>query len=154
MRFTETGERVITVPKYENCFVYFLLKNCEVVYVGQTQNGLIRPLSHRDKDFDEIKLIYCEASELDILEDTYIQKYKPIYNKQNNYAIRWGLSRVRDCIRRDIGLKSYTVPRLKKVLKLLNITPETDYYTGRQSISFEQYKAVMEHLRSVNNGGK
>lgn len=154
MKFFEKGKQFITVPKYQNCFVYFLLKDRDVVYVGQTRNGLARPLSHRDKEFDEIKILYCAEADLDLLEDTYIQKYKPMYNKKNNYAIRWSLLRVRNCIRENIGLSDFTVPMLKRLLKELNIDTKIDYYTGRPSISFDEYRAVIEHLRSVKNGGK
>lgn len=150
MKFNETDKNIITVPKYEDCFIYFLLKNGEVVYVGQTQHGLTRPLSHRDKDFDEIKILYCKSNELDILEDTYIQKYKPIYNKQNNYAMRWSLIRVRNCIRQQKGYENFTVPRLRKLLKELNINPIKDYYNGKETISFGEYQIIVNiilHLR-------
>lgn len=154
MKFCEKGKQFITVPKYQNCFVYFLLKDREVVYVGQTRNGLSRPLSHRDKEFDEIKILYCAGADLDILEDTYIQKYKPFYNKKNNCAIRWSLLRARNCIRKNIGLSDFTVPMLKRLLKELNIETNIDYYTGRPSISFDEYRTVIEYLRSVKNGRK
>lgn len=154
MKFCEKGKQFITVPKYQNCFVYFLLKDNEVIYVGQTKHGLARPLSHRDKDFDEIKILYCDATNLDILEDTYIQKYQPTYNKQNNYAIRWGLLRVRNRIRENTGFSNYTVPKLKRLLKELNINAKTDIYTGKQTISFDEYKIIIKHLRSVTNGGE
>lgn len=98
-------ENVITVPRYNDVFIYFLIKSGEVVYVGQTKQGLTRPLSHRDKDFDEIKIMYCTENALDSLEDKYIQKYKPHYNKQSNYAMRWGLQRVRNEIRKATGIE-------------------------------------------------
>lgn len=151
MKFSENERNIITIPKYENCFVYFLLNCGEVVYVGQTQNGLSRPLSHRDKNYDEIKILYCSANELDLIEDKYIQKYKPIYNKQNNYAVRWGLLRVRNCIRKQTGISNYTVPRLRKVLKELNIIPDKDYFNGQETISFDEYKTVIEHIKSAVN---
>ena len=147
MKFAEDNKNVLTVPKYEDCFVYFLLKNSEVVYVGQTQHGLKRPLSHCDKDYDEIKILYCSVEELDFIEDTYIQKYKPIYNKQNNYGMRWGLKRVRDCIRKQTTLSNCTVPKLRKILKSLNIEPQKDYYTGNETISFNEYVNIIEYLR-------
>lgn len=154
MIFSEQDKNIITVPKYDNCFIYFLLQQKEVVYVGQTEHGIIRPLSHRDKDFDEIKILYCNPNELDILEDTYIQKYKPAYNKQNNYAIRWSLTRVRNCIRRQAGYEKYTVPRLKRVLKELNITAVKDCFNGKETISFDEYKAVIRHLGVGENGAE
>lgn len=151
MNFYEPNKSVITIPKYEKCFIYFLLKENEVVYVGQTTQGIIRPFAHKDKDFDEVKIIYCEPSELDITEDSYIQKYKPLYNKQNNYAVRWGLLRVRNCIRLKF-YPDYTIPKLKKLMKQLNIQPLKDCYNGKLTITFDEYKQIMEHLKGVENG--
>ena len=151
MKFSENNNEIITIPQYQKCFVYFLLKDGEVVYVGQTRNGLVRPLSHHDKEYDEIKILYCDPDKLDLTEDTYIQKYQPMYNKRNNYAIRYGLTRVRDCIRKQTGISNYTVPRLKKLLEELNIKPEIDLCTGRPGISFDEYKTVMEYTRSKKN---
>lgn len=151
MKFEETNKNIITIPKYENCFIYFLLKDNEVVYVGQTKHGIIRPLTHtKDKDFNEIKILYCEEKELDLTEDCYIQKYKPLYNKQNNYAVRYSLLRVRDIVRRQFNQPKYTIPRLKKVLKLLNIETDRDYYTRKETISFNDYKRVIEHIRGAD----
>lgn len=66
MKFCEDESMVITIPKYASNLVYFLLKDNEVVYVGQTTQGIVRPFSHRDKDFDEIKIIYCKKELLKI----------------------------------------------------------------------------------------
>lgn len=152
MIFKENNDNIVTIPKCEDCFIYFLLKNCEVVYVGKTQHGLTRPLSHRDKDFDEIKILYCNLDELDVLEDTYIQKYRPTYNKQNNYAMRWSLTRVRNCIRQQAGYENYTVPRLRKLLKELGITPIKDYYNGKETISFNEYQTIVNTILCLRIG--
>ena len=62
----------IEIKNINDVFIYFLIKNNEVVYVGQTQNGLIRPLQHKyNKVFDSIYIINCSKDELDILEDKY-----------------------------------------------------------------------------------
>lgn len=151
MKFAENEKSIITIPKYQKCFVYFLLKKGEVVYVGQTQNGIARPFSHTDKDYDEIKILYCDAKELDITEDKFIQKYRPIYNKQSNYAVRWGLLRVRNSIRGLTGISNYTVPRLKKVLKKLNITPVKDYFNGKETISFDEYCVVVDYIKKCGD---
>ena len=60
-----------------NCFIYFLLKQKEVVYVGQTTRGIARPLFHlsSNKVFDEIKIIYCEEKDLNDYECFFIEKY-------------------------------------------------------------------------------
>lgn len=61
-------------------FIYFLCAGDEVVYVGQTRVGLYRPFSHRDKEYNRVKILPCEETQLDYLEEYYIKKYKPKYN--------------------------------------------------------------------------
>lgn len=146
MKFNETDKPILTVKNYSGCLVYFLLQDGEVVYVGQTAHGLSRPFSHHDKVFDEVKILFCEPEELDLIEDKYIQKYKPRYNKQSNYAVRWSLLRVRDNVRRISGCESYTVPQLKRLLKTLNIKPEKDHFNKRETISFNEYTAVLSYF--------
>ena len=145
MKFEE--KNALTIQRCEYTFVYFLLKNKEVVYVGQTKKGFARPFSHRDKDYDEIKIIYCEPNELDITEDQYIRKYKPVYNKQNNAAMQWSLTRVRNNVREKCNIPNYTIASLKSALKKLNIVPEKDYYNGRLTISFDEYVAVINYTK-------
>lgn len=70
-------------------FVYFLLQDEDVVYVGQTTSGIIRPISHlNDKVFNFIKIIYCERENLGKMEHKYILKYNPLYNKTKNICNR------------------------------------------------------------------
>ena len=85
--FEETNAKEI--PLIKGSLIYFLVKNNEVVYVGQTKNGLYRPFSHYNKDFDKVYVKKCRTVDLDVIEDYYILKYKPIYNKQINdgYAL-------------------------------------------------------------------
>lgn len=151
MIFSENGD-IVSIKNFHNAFIYFLLKNNEVVYVGQTTRGIIRPFSHTDKDFDEVKIIFCETFELNILEDTFIQKYKPMYNKQNNYATRWNLHRVRNSIRKQI-IPGYTISMLKNVLKQLSISTEKDRSTGKETISFDEYKEVFDFLERSDKHG-
>lgn len=62
--------------------IYFLIKKDKVVYVGQTEFGLKRILSHiTEKDFDTIKTIKCVKENLNQMEIAYIVKYQPTYNK-------------------------------------------------------------------------
>lgn len=152
MKFLENNENVITLPKYQESFIYFLINDGEVVYVGQTRNGLSRPLSHRDKAFNEIKILYCSPEELDFWEDKYIQKYNPLYNKKSNYTMRWTLLRVRNYIREQLGLTDYTVPKLKALLDELKIVPKIDCYIGKPTISVNERNVVIDHLRRGNNG--
>lgn len=83
-------EKFVLAPKslivekatnYNNaCGVYFLVKNGEIVYVGQSINIANRITAHRDKDFDDVSFILCEPNNLNILETLYILAYQPKYN--------------------------------------------------------------------------
>lgn len=62
--------------------VYFLIKETEIVYIGQSINCPKRIAEHtKDKDFDNFTIIKCERDELDILESLYIFKFEPKLNK-------------------------------------------------------------------------
>lgn len=80
MKFEESGN-VITIKNSDKCFIYFLIDKDEVVYVGQTTNGLSRPFAHCDKEYDTVKAIPCHREMLDQEEHHYICKYSPKYNK-------------------------------------------------------------------------
>lgn len=68
-------------------YIYFLIKNEEVVYVGQTSKGISKINQHLDnKDFDIVYVLRVEdKNELNKLKKFYVSKYKPIYNKKYNY---------------------------------------------------------------------
>jgi transcriptional regulator with XRE-family HTH domain len=62
--------------------VYFLIKDDKIVYVGQTHNGLKRIIEHNGKkDFDRYSVLPCNISKLNKLEEKYILRYRPKYNK-------------------------------------------------------------------------
>lgn len=63
-------------------YVYFLLKDGNVVYVGQTDNILNRIKSHqKNKNFNNVAYITTTKDKLNYLENYYIMKYEPFYNK-------------------------------------------------------------------------
>ena len=66
------------------CGIYFLIKNKEVVYVGQTTNFHQRIGAHNGKDYDSYCFVKVEKNKLDKAEIENIMLYKPIYNKQLN----------------------------------------------------------------------
>ena len=146
MKFCEDESMVITIPKYASNLVYFLLKDNEVVYVGQTAQGIVRPFSHRDKDFDEIKIIYCEKELLNFYEDMFITKYAPHYNKQSNYAMKLSLQRVKNKIKPLLGGASLTVWQIKRAIKELDIKVITDTYTLRPTVSVGDYKKIEKYF--------
>jgi len=141
MKFSET--KSITLPKYQKSFIYFLLKNDDVVYVGQTKSGITRPLTHKDKDYDTIKLLYCDVKDLNILEDKYIKKYKPIYNKAINYYINYSFCSARNKIRNVCNDKTFNVPKLKKLIKKLDI--KTYYINENVYINVADVEKIIEY---------
>jgi len=89
MQFEEESDLILDARK--NYLIYFLLKDKEVVYVGQTTQNVIRPFSHKDKIFDSVAIIYQseDKDKLNEIEEFYIKKYCPRYNKtfnSENYA--------------------------------------------------------------------
>lgn len=64
------------------CGVYFLINNDEIVYVGQSVNIWSRLSQHKkDKEFSHFHWIPVQNSYLEIVENDYIIKFNPIYNK-------------------------------------------------------------------------
>lgn len=69
--------------------VYFLIKNNEIIYVGQSVNVFSRVGQHRYlKDFDGFKYINCKKLELDILESVYIHFLNPKLNGMSGCSER------------------------------------------------------------------
>jgi hypothetical protein len=63
------------------CYVYFLVQDDEVVYVGKTTQPIpVRPLSHDDKEFNRIFYTECDSRSLSDVETSWIKKLQPKYN--------------------------------------------------------------------------
>lgn len=144
MKFEEQGN-IITFQNLEECFVYFLLRDEEVVYVGQTSIGISRPFSHKDKYFTSVKLIPCDFDKLDETEDFYIGKYKPIYNKSRNYAYVYSVQRTKLKLKEKYNV-SFNIRTLRKILKHLNITTFMDDYTGNECITVIQFHEICDFI--------
>lgn len=66
------------------CGIYFLIKNSEIIYIGQSVNIFSRLQGHKSKDYDSVAFIPCPKSQLDILETLYILHYEPKLNGRLN----------------------------------------------------------------------
>lgn len=149
MKFEE--DDFIKVDIYKSTFIYFLLENNDVVYVGQTTQGISRPFNHyKDKDFDEIRLIYCNKNELNALENKYILKYKPKYNKIINLTNSISISRLKRTIRNLFfkydSINNITNKRLKIILNKLDIKPfefKNIFY-----IKLEDFNKILNFIES------
>lgn len=71
--------------------VYFLYDQKELVYIGQSKHMIHRIYDHinqKTKQFDSYKLINVSKKDnLTMIEDFYIRKHKPKYNKANAIEI-------------------------------------------------------------------
>lgn len=61
--------------------VYFLICRGEVVYVGQSTNLASRIGGHGDKEFDQVVFLPVGRSRLDAVENEWIEKLRPRYNR-------------------------------------------------------------------------
>ena len=74
---------VITSSK--NKYIYFLLKDDELVYVGKSNGNLLQRLNDhiKNKDFDDVYLRQVnDTKSLDKYEKKWIEKYRPKLNKE------------------------------------------------------------------------
>lgn len=70
-------------------FIYFLVKDNHVIYIGQSINGVMRPFEHgKSMDYDYFFMLKCEPENLTIEEKKYILKYRPSNNKAGLYPTR------------------------------------------------------------------
>lgn len=74
--------------------VYRLYKNNEIIYIGKSKNIKNRLLSHNsDKDFDSFDYVEIDNNaDKDLYEMYYIDKFKPILNKEYNYNYNHSLT--------------------------------------------------------------
>lgn len=73
---------------FNQYYIYALIKDQEIVYIGQSSNVMARLGSHiqeRVKDFDSYSIV-CKVNqdEVDEVEQKYIQELKPKYNIVHN----------------------------------------------------------------------
>jgi excinuclease UvrABC nuclease subunit len=75
----------------EDYIIYALINNNEIVYIGQSKNIVVRLSSHRtsNKVFDSWCIVenlgtYTTSKEVNRLEEKYIRKFLPKYNKIHN----------------------------------------------------------------------
>lgn len=84
--FTDEFLKFLNIPlnlnQYNYNFIYRLYKNDTIVYVGKTNNIFSRINNHKkDKDFDTYDYAILSDSEAHFYETYYINKHKPILNK-------------------------------------------------------------------------
>ena len=156
MKFEEIEYNVIEWPVKP--IIYFLIKDEEVVYVGQTINGYGRINAHTDKDFDYACYIDCPEYDLDNKEGYYIIKYNPKYNKALNKAYIT-IPRCRHKLNSFIA-KEYNRLNLrhgyiskKKMQKLLDTEKITVYeYNDEKYINIMDLYSMQNNIYSLLRG--
>jgi len=71
--------------------IYFLIRNGEVVYVGQSAIPMRRLGDHaRDKIFDSVAFVPCPLEDVKKVERQYIKQFQPVYNgdEKRRFQIR------------------------------------------------------------------
>ncbi len=73
------------LSSHKDKFIYFLLNNDELVYIGKSNGGLLGRLNvHiKDKEFNDVYVRpISDAKSLDKYEKKWIEKYRPKLNKE------------------------------------------------------------------------
>lgn len=81
--------------------VYFLYKNDDIIYIGQSVNVMARVGQHVDKDFDNVKIICCDKQNLNDVEAFFIDLFKPRLNKIRPISSIRDFSNIADMIHED-----------------------------------------------------
>ena len=153
MKFEES--KFLDLTDTPTTFIYFLLDDDEVVYVGQTTRGLARVYAHiRDKHFTKFYIIEHSIEELDYWEDYYIFKYHPKYNKRPNFSCNFSMQRVvhkiNEMYTTSIFQYKMTKPKLKKILKELNIKPRE--YDNELYIGIDDFCEIVNCIEDYKKG--
>jgi hypothetical protein len=70
--------------------IYFLIKEKEIVYVGQSTNVFLRIAHHMGaRDFDSWSFVPCKKADLRRREARYIEEFRPIgnYTGRDEYVV-------------------------------------------------------------------
>lgn len=71
-----------SVPLKQSNYIYFLISNDTIIYIGQTYDILARISSHqKDKSFDQIACFEVPQSDKLTIETMNIQYHQPLLNK-------------------------------------------------------------------------
>lgn len=140
-------------------FIYFLIDNKEVVYIGQTKRGTGRIFSHmNNKEFDEVYIIPCEESRLDEMEGYYIEKYIPMYNACPNLRYTCSISNILNDLNTfyantDAGIKhskKFNRNRINKIMKKLELSYIT--INGKSYIRHNDYIKIVDKVEEYIMG--
>ena len=137
----------ISIPRV-SYYVYFLYRNCEIVYIGKTTNPTQRIGAHAStKKFDGAECFELSSeSEMDSVESELIMKYQPILNGSFD-AKKVGLINVSSLMKSlgDAGLRATKSKAIKKYKEMTGADPITVF--GLQYINASDISLVIEGLK-------
>lgn len=147
MKFEEKNAKYYKKSDCEKlqAYVYFLIDNGEVVYVGQTTAGIARPMAHRDKQFDSFYMKKCKPSLLSQRETEMILKYRPKYN--GNFINSKNMVAISN-LKKELWDNGYPIRTifLQREIEKLGIEPFQIKYT--KSFSQKDAKKLIRHIKS------
>lgn len=159
MKFEESTKNNFKKEEICGSMIYFLTKNEEVVYVGQSKEGLNRISFHSytEKDFDNFYFINCPVEKLNDLENYYIMKYFPKYNKMIN---RNGSSLISYTNFYCLEYKYDKAPRLsfaeakKEIIRnsLYEVKFKSSLYINKKDI--DKINKLLTNISLIKRGGK
>jgi len=123
MQFEERKISTI-LPNVQSPIIYFLLDGGEVVYVGQSRVGLVRPYIHKDKIFTHVAFIDCNESDLDDKETEFIKKYNPKYNKRAGNS-DYSFNRTKAVIKSQTNIHNFNIHDLRRLIDKFGIKTYT-----------------------------
>lgn len=145
-------DRVTDTWQYEReTLIYFLLDKGKVVYVGQSKTGLLRIKQHifeKAKKFDDYKIIRCNEEDLDDLENFYILKYNPKYNKRLNNSMVDYL-RLYNRLETKTEFNPYKETFIKKIV--MGIKENYVEYKGKKKINIKLADKIIDDLLKSAN---
>lgn len=123
--------------------IYILFNNDNIVYVGQTTNGVRRILQHGDKIFNKFAFIEKPLEELEYWEDYYIMKYQPKYNNSYNHnrlSINSAYNQLKKYMKECVNIIEFP-----EYIKKKNI--EIKKFKNIPTITKEEFKKINEELQ-------
>ena len=155
MIFDET--EFIDITNEPMCFIYFLLDDDnDVLYVGQTTNGIQRINQHRkeaSKEFSKVVAILCDSKELDALELKFIDKYQPIYNSVGTVDNKMKVRNIGISLAKEFNTnREFSMQDIHNMIYCKNI--KIRYINDIEYISMQDYFRLYDEFLEVLQGTK
>lgn len=131
--------------------IYFLVDAGEVVYVGQTSEGIKRISCHiKDKKFEEVFIIPTPQDRLDDVEWDFIYKYQPKYNfKGTMHGRKEGNSL--PYIAKENGIKYDELLGVFREAVRFNIVHTIDVQSFHKRLDTENTQKLVQYYKDNKN---